>query len=83
MSKKTKFKPRVARIRLAPEQAVLQCDCYDTGYRVVDSGGGWPPGIRGYEAALSNICGGKIHMSLDDGAEGTYSSTVPTSASSS
>jgi hypothetical protein len=31
MSKKMKFKPRITRVKLNPEQAVLTCDCYDTG----------------------------------------------------
>ncbi len=32
MSQKPKFKPVITRIKLNPEQAVLQCSCYDTGY---------------------------------------------------
>jgi hypothetical protein len=31
MGRKPKFKPVITRIRLNPEQAVLLCDCYDTG----------------------------------------------------
>lgn len=30
MYKKIKFKPEITRIRLNPEQAVLQCNCFDT-----------------------------------------------------
>ncbi|MFH1354692.1 MAG: hypothetical protein ABIH19_00880 [Candidatus Omnitrophota bacterium] len=33
MRKKNRFKPRVKRIVLNPEQAVLSCDCYTTGLR--------------------------------------------------
>jgi hypothetical protein len=29
---KFKFNPRIKRIRLNPEQAVLQCDCWSTGW---------------------------------------------------
>jgi hypothetical protein len=29
MSKKPKFKPRITRVKLNPEQAVLACDCFD------------------------------------------------------
>jgi hypothetical protein len=34
MAKKRKFNPGITRIRLNPEQAVLFCECYDTGYRI-------------------------------------------------
>jgi hypothetical protein len=33
MLKKPKFKPEITRIKLNPEQAVLTCSCYSTGYR--------------------------------------------------
>jgi len=36
MPKKLKFKPEIKRVKLNPEQAVLQCDCFD-GYWVEDS----------------------------------------------
>lgn len=32
MSRKPKFKPEVTRIKLNPEQAVLQCACYNSGW---------------------------------------------------
>lgn len=32
MAKKQKFKPRISKIKLQPEQAVLTCSCYDTGF---------------------------------------------------
>lgn len=31
MAGKMKFKPEVTRVRLNPEQAVLECFCYNTG----------------------------------------------------
>ena len=31
MGRKPKFKPRVTRIKLSPEQAVLRCYCYSAG----------------------------------------------------
>lgn len=37
MSRKAKFKPEITRVKLNPEQAVLSCDCYNTGYK---EGGG-------------------------------------------
>ena len=32
MSKKPRFKPRVTRVKLNPEQAVLRCSCHYNGY---------------------------------------------------
>jgi hypothetical protein len=32
MAKKQKFKPRISKVKLQPEQAVLACTCYDTGF---------------------------------------------------
>ena len=39
MSRKPKFKPQLIRIRLNPEQAVLQCDCFSTGEVLVPGQG--------------------------------------------
>jgi hypothetical protein len=33
MSKKPKFKPEITRVKLDPEQAVLNCACYNLGLR--------------------------------------------------
>lgn len=33
--KKLKFEPVITRVKLNPEQAVLQCSCYDFGVKVV------------------------------------------------
>lgn len=35
MQKKIKFKPKITRIRLNPDQAVLSCDCFNKGKYVV------------------------------------------------
>jgi hypothetical protein len=37
MSRKPKFKPRITRVKLNPEQAVLQCDCFDRGWWMAQS----------------------------------------------
>jgi hypothetical protein len=54
MSKKPKFRPRITRVKLNPEQAVLACSCYDT--RKVD-GGTWHPGTFG----IATTCVGRGH----------------------
>ncbi len=36
MSHKPKFHPVVTRIRLNPEQAVLQCTCFDVDRRILE-----------------------------------------------
>ena len=33
MSVKSEFNPELARVKLNPEQAILQCNCYSTGKR--------------------------------------------------
>lgn len=35
MARKPKFKPEITRVKLNPEQAVLACLCYDTGYMLI------------------------------------------------
>jgi len=42
VNKRSKFHPRISRVRLNPEQAVLGCDCYAGGNRInlVDPGSG-------------------------------------------
>lgn len=35
MPRKPKFKPRVTRVKLYPEQAVLSCDCYNKALKGV------------------------------------------------
>jgi hypothetical protein len=34
MPRKPKFRPVITRVKLNPEQAVLTCECYDTGLKV-------------------------------------------------
>lgn len=34
MPKKPKFKPLITRVKLNPEQAILQCSCYLSGSRI-------------------------------------------------
>ena len=34
MSRKPKFRPEIRRIKLNPEQAVLLCNCYDSGVTI-------------------------------------------------
>jgi hypothetical protein len=34
MSRKPKFRPKITRVKLNPEQAVLACACYNQGWRV-------------------------------------------------
>jgi len=38
MPRKPKFKPVITRIKLNPEQAVLSCNCFNTGTRYKDIG---------------------------------------------
>jgi len=40
MSKKPKFRPKITRVKLNYEQAVLTCDCYNVGRHIVIVGGG-------------------------------------------
>jgi len=40
-SKKPKFQPVITRVKLNPEQAVLQCSCYDIGVKIEAGGTGW------------------------------------------
>lgn len=44
--KKAKFKPQITRVKLNPEQAVLQCDCFSLGRL----------GSTGKGGTLTNIC---------------------------
>jgi hypothetical protein len=46
MSRKPKFRPKIRWIKLNPEQAVLQCECYTTGF-TCESGDDWYPHIWG------------------------------------
>jgi hypothetical protein len=49
MVRKIKFKPVITKIKLNPEQAVLQCDCFNGAWRVgTDSYRGVPGLIATY-----------------------------------
>lgn len=43
MQKKTKFKPKIRKVRLNPEQAVLSCICYSIRWQFAVGGGGVCP----------------------------------------
>lgn len=49
MSKKPKLKPEITRVELNPEQAVLACTCYYTGWQYVQS-------ARHYEGTRGTVC---------------------------
>ena len=44
MSKKLRFKPEITRVKLDPEQAVLNCACYDLGNQSFYNALGSAPG---------------------------------------
>lgn len=53
MPRKLKFNPEITRVKLNPEQAVLQCSCYDATNTVVEgatdhgsANAGCNPGLR-------------------------------------
>ena len=50
MPKKQKFRPRISRVKLNPEQAVLSCSCFSGGWIPVEWSW-WPHG-----GARANIC---------------------------
>jgi len=49
MSRKPKFKPEIKRIKLNPEQAVLACQCFNTG-------GHWAVGHNNLAGASQGHC---------------------------
>jgi len=61
MPRKLKFRPRITRIKLNPEQAVLACNCYDGYLQAVWHPTRWPDlinrqtvcnaGSKGYQVA--------------------------------
>ena len=62
MPQKSRFKPEITRVKLNPEQAVLQCDCDTVGQRLVG------PGMRTAECTPTWYCYGERMRS----AEGQY-----------
>jgi len=53
MSRKPKFKPEITRVKLNPEQAVLSCMCYNTGYFVFSN-----PHFYNRNGSTISGCGG-------------------------
>ncbi len=64
MPKKPKFRPRITRIKLNPEQAVLACSCYSSGLR---AGSSTEYRISGQ---LINVCSGKSTVFAWDSGTG-------------
>lgn len=56
MSRKPKFKPEITRVKLNPEQAVLNCNCWDTGYQNYIGGSG-----SGAQTVCTEIRGNKAY----------------------
>lgn len=56
--RKPKFKPEITRVKLNPEQAVLQCTCFDTGSCVSGSTRGTLSGCESgsYKLGLIKKC---------------------------
>ena len=54
MPRKPKFRPEIRRIKLNPEQAVLQCGCYLGGRVRVFARAGDPRYTHGWEAGGEN-----------------------------
>jgi len=68
MAIKPKFNPKITRVKLNPEQAVLWCNCYDTGQRVhqFSFAGHCVYRVSGPGASLcgSNFSGSKTHYEI-------------------
>ena len=58
MSRKPKFRPRVTRIKLNPEQAVLACDCWNTGRKSAE---GWARYKWVPHDQANFLCVGRVH----------------------
>ncbi|MFH1413697.1 MAG: hypothetical protein ABIG56_02510 [Candidatus Omnitrophota bacterium] len=83
--KKPRFKPRIARVKLNPEQTVLTCTCYQPGplgaYEVVENWAGLyteSPGPGGWVYCYG-VRGTKL---LQAGGSDTRYNLAPGSASS-
>ncbi|MFH1191654.1 MAG: hypothetical protein V1670_05615 [Candidatus Omnitrophota bacterium] len=79
MGRKPKFKPVITRVKLNPEQAVLSCNCYSSGARLV-GGGMWGLIVNHscYGIRVSAGLGGCLPV----GAELVYPGWTPATASS-
>ncbi|MCM8774082.1 MAG: hypothetical protein NC820_05045 [Candidatus Omnitrophica bacterium] len=61
MIRKPKFKPQVLRVKLNPEQAVLDCNCYDVETKA--GTGLW--GVAKGETPIITICSGRLHTTME------------------
>ncbi len=59
MGRKPKFRPRIMRVKLNPEQAVLTCDCYNDGYIATFVGEGSGSMTSGGAGAAPYCVGGR------------------------
>ncbi len=63
MGRKPKFKPKITRVKLNPEQAVLTCDCYQGGTKPIWLGSsrdtGW---LRQTTPGPQAQCMGKLQL---------------------
>jgi len=63
MPRKPKFRPKITRVKLNPEQAVLQCSCYDIGVHIGPIGN-WNP--AGAACCLDTTNGWKLKINSFD-----------------
>jgi len=61
MAGKPKFRPIITRVKLNPEQAVLQCACYNTGHIL----GPLTYPVYWEKGTGSPVCSGKGILTLD------------------
>ena len=63
MGGKPKFRPRITRVKLNPEQAVLSCSCWSGGHEraqhIWEGPKGWGTWWSGCGYAPSTVCVGK------------------------
>lgn len=61
MSKRPKFRPEITRVKLNPEQAVLQCECFLSGMKhEYFSGNYWPE--KHWPGHTNLPCIGRLHI---------------------
>ena len=75
--RKPKFRPEITRVRLNPEQAVLQCTCHDQGYFLESVA----PGTGSSFAIGEPYCGGaggkyKLHTTGVGDYSGVFQNSV-------
>lgn len=72
MQKRAKFKPRITKVRLNPEQAVLACQCYNQGFYF------W----MGTSRPFGSVCLGKSKITVPASAWDSCKSIYPGSPAS-